>query len=77
MDDFSSLAVEKCLLEPLAVIFCPKVVDLLADGVVQNIAAEDEGSRLERERLQHRKAKLFESLPKLHRLNRHNISGEP
>jgi hypothetical protein len=76
VDDFSILALEKCLLEPLAVIFCPQVVDMLADDVVENIAAEDESSKLERERLQHKRAKLHKSLLQLHRLDRHNVSGE-
>ncbi|EXJ65394.1 hypothetical protein A1O7_01735 [Cladophialophora yegresii CBS 114405] len=75
VDDFSNLAVEKCLLEPLAVIFCPKVVDSLADDVVENIAAEDENSKLERGRLLHKRVKLQESLLQLHRLDRHNVTG--
>jgi len=73
-DDFSNLAVEKCLLEPLAEIFCPQVVDTLASDVVENIAAEDESSQLERRRLQHKKAKLHKSLLHLNRLDRHNAS---
>ena len=76
MDDFSILAVEKCLLEPLAVIFCPQVVAMLANDVVESIAAEDESSKQERERLQHKKNKLFNSVLQLHRLDRHNVSGE-
>ena len=76
MDDFSILAVEKCLLEPLAIIFCPQVVDLLADDIVEKIAAEDESSKLEREQLQQKRSKLHESLLQLHRLDRHNVSGE-
>ncbi|ETI26987.1 hypothetical protein G647_10086 [Cladophialophora carrionii CBS 160.54] len=75
VDDFSNLAVEKCLLEPLAVIFCPKVVDTLADGVVENIAAEDESSKLDRARLLHKRVKLQDSLLQLHRLDRHNVTG--
>jgi hypothetical protein len=76
VDDFSILAVEKCLLEPLAVIFCPQIVDTLADDVVENIAAEDESSKLERGRLQHKRTKLYKSLLQLHRLDRLNVSGE-
>jgi hypothetical protein len=75
VDDFSNLAVEKCLLEPLAVIFGPQVVDTLADGVVEKIAAEDESSKLERERLLHKRTKLQESLLQLHRLDRHNVTN--
>ncbi|KIW71962.1 hypothetical protein PV04_00188 [Phialophora macrospora] len=75
VDDFGNLAVEKCLLEPLAVIFRPQVVDTLPDGVVENIAAEDESSRLERGRLLHKRTKLQESLLQLHRLDRHNVTG--
>lgn len=63
-------------MEPLAVIFCPQVVDVLASDVVENIAAEDESSQLERRRLQQKKAKLHNSLLHLHRLDRHNTSGK-
>lgn len=51
-------------------------MDILADDIVENIAAEDESSKLERGRLQHKRAKLSESLLQLHRLDRHNVSGE-
>ena len=76
MDDFSILAVEKCLLEPLAIIFNSRVVGGLADDVVRAIAAEDESSKLERGRLTLKVKTLQSCLEQLHRLDRHNISGE-
>ena len=76
VDDFSTLAVEKCLLEPLADIFCPRVVDRLTDDTVEAIAAEDESSKLERSRLEVKVATLRSALLQLHRLDRHNVSGE-
>ena len=76
MDDFSTLAVEKCLLEPLADIFCSPVVDMLADDTVEAIAAEDESSKLVRRRLEEKAATLSSALLQLHRLDRHNVSGK-
>ncbi|OAP61908.1 hypothetical protein AYL99_04111 [Fonsecaea erecta] len=74
VDDFSVLGVEKCLLETLAVIFCPRVVSLLSDETVKAIAEEDEGSRVERERLEQRVRTLSSGLSQLRRFDRHNIS---
>ncbi|KIW80365.1 hypothetical protein Z517_06980 [Fonsecaea pedrosoi CBS 271.37] len=74
VDDFSVLAVEKCLLERLTVIFCPRIVSLLADQTVKTIAEEDAGSRVERERLEQRLAILSSGLSQLQRLDRHNTS---
>ena len=76
MIDFGNLAVEKCLLEPLATIFCPRAVEMLRDDTVYAIAAEDESSRLERARLQEKVASLQKSLADLRRLRRYNWSGE-
>ncbi len=76
MDDFSILAVEKCLLEPLAIIFNSRVVGGLADDIVRAIATEDENSKLERERLTSKLKTLQSCLEQLHRLDRHNVSGE-
>ena len=70
------LAVEKCLLEPLSVIFTSRIVHDLADDIVQAIAAENESSRLERGRLTTKLEILQSGLQKLHRLDRHKASGE-
>jgi len=77
VDDFSTLAVEKCLLEPLSIIFTSRIVNSLADDIVQAIAAEDESSKLERDRLAMKVETLQSGLQKLHRLDRHKVSGEP
>jgi hypothetical protein len=76
VDDFSTLAVEKCLLEPLSIIFSSRIVDSLADDIIEAIAAEDESSRVERGRLALKVNKLQSGLHQLHRLDRHNVSGE-
>jgi hypothetical protein len=76
VDDFSNLAVEKCLLKPLAIIFNSGVVISLANDVVEAIAAEDESSKLERGRLALKRNTLQSGLKQLHRLDRHNVSGE-
>jgi hypothetical protein len=76
VDDFSTLAVEKCLLEPLAVIFTSRIVNGLADDIVQAIAAENESSKLERGRLAMKVETLQSGLQKLHRLDRHKVAGE-
>ena len=75
MDDFSILAVEKCLLEPLTIIFNSSVVDTLADDIVVAIAAENESSKVEREKLTLKMKTLRNCLEQLHRLDRHNLSG--
>ncbi len=75
VDDFSNLAVEKCFLEPLSTIFSSRVVDMLQDSVVEEIAAEDESSRLERQRYEEKVAVLQTSLQQLHRLDRHHLAG--
>jgi hypothetical protein len=74
VDDFSTLAVEKCLLEPLSTIFSSRIVECLADDIVGAIAAEDETSKLERGRLALKVDKLQSGLHRLHRLDRHVAS---
>jgi hypothetical protein len=54
VDDFSNLAVEKCLWAPLSTIFTSQTVNKLGDDVIEDIAAEDESSRHERHRLEHK-----------------------
>jgi hypothetical protein len=76
VDDFSILAVEKCLLEPLANIFSAAVVDTLPDHTVEAIAAEDEDSKVVRARLEEKRATLSSALRQLHRLERHNVTGK-
>ena len=75
VDDFSNLAIERCFLEPLTMIFSSQVVDELPDRVIEEIAAEDESSRLERQRLEEKVAVLHSLLERLHRLDRHHLAG--
>ena len=76
MDDFSSLAVEKCLLEPLSSIFCTKNIEALDDDLVRIVAAEGNNSRMERKRLNKKLSILQRSLSQLHRLKRYNLAGK-
>ena len=75
MDNFSSLAVEKCLLEPTKSIFCAQTVELQTDETIHTLAAEDEKSQKERKRLEARVSALQRCLDHLHRLDRHNFRG--
>lgn len=75
-DDFSVLAVENCLLEPIALIFCSRVVTTLPDPTVEAIAAEDESSRVERKRLEKKISTLKTCLHHLHRFDRRTIPGK-
>lgn len=77
VDDFSNLAVEKCLLEPLLGMFSPRTVDRMADDVVQDIAGEDQSTIEERNRLNNKLSVLERSLARLSRLDRHNLTGKP
>jgi hypothetical protein len=45
VDGFGNLAVEKCLLQPMSLIFASQTEKFLNDSVVSNIAAENESSR--------------------------------
>ncbi|RMZ75103.1 hypothetical protein DV738_g5645, partial [Chaetothyriales sp. CBS 135597] len=74
VDDFSNLAVEKCLLEPVLTIFSSEVVNSLQDSIVEEIAAEDESSRVERRRLEEKITVLQSSLHEMHRLDRHQLA---
>lgn len=76
VDDFSNLAVEKCLLEPLKNIFCAQTVESQTDEIVHSLAAEDEGSQKERKRLETKVNALLHSLDRLHRLDRLNFKGQ-
>jgi hypothetical protein len=48
---------------------------MLHDTIVEEIATEDESSRLERQRFEERVAVLQTSLQQLHRLDRHHLAG--
>lgn len=76
VDDFSILAVEKCLLEPLLTMCCPRTVDVLADSIIGDIAREDDGIRAERERLTEKVNAMKRALDKLHTLDPHSLAGE-
>lgn len=75
MDDFSNLAVEKCLIEPLKTIFCAQTVQSQTDETIHALAAEDDATRKERARLVAKSNALSRSLEHLHRLDRHNFKG--
>lgn len=77
MDDFSSLAIEKCLLDPLLTIFGPGTVEIMAGDVVRDIASEDERTTVERDRLTEKKMVLEKALARLQRLDRNNLAGWP
>ena len=74
MDDFSNLAVEECFIKPLSTIFTPRTVGMLEDYVIEDIAAEDESSRHERQRLGQKINVLQTSLHRLHSLDRHHLA---
>lgn len=48
---------------------------MLRDSVVEDIAAKDDGSKLERRRYEEKVAVLQASLQMLHRLDRHYLTG--
>ena len=48
---------------------------MLQDSVVEEIAAEDESSRVERQRLEQKVAALRKLLDRLRRLHRHHLTG--
>jgi hypothetical protein len=49
----------------------------LDESLVVSIAAEDETSKREREKLEEKMARLDRGLKQLHRIERHKVSGEP
>lgn len=76
MDDFSNLAVEKCLLEPLGRIFSPHVVETMTGDIVQEIACEDESASSERQRLSNKLDVLENCLRCLKHLDKGNLTGQ-
>ncbi|KAI4161555.1 MAG: hypothetical protein L6R39_000045 [Caloplaca ligustica] len=76
IDNFSVLAVEKCMLSDLADILSPDSVMKLGDELVSAIAAESENSMLERQRTTKALSKLQEGLVALKRFNRLRSTGD-
>jgi hypothetical protein len=77
VDDFSVLAVEKCLLKRLPDVLSPKTAGSLDDVTVSQIAAETEESRLERSHATHKLSILEWALVVLRSLERHKAVGKP
>jgi hypothetical protein len=76
VDDFSVLAVEKCLLRRLPDLLSPNTVIALDDDTISHIAAETEESRLERSRATEKLGVLESTLVVLRSLDRHKPAGE-
>ena len=55
--------------------FSSEVVDTLSDNAIEEIAAEDESTRLERQRLEEKVTALQSLLERLRRLDRHHLAG--
>jgi len=70
-DNFSVLAIEKCLLQELPKIFSPDAVAALDNTIIADIAAEPAGSKTERQRLTVKLRVLETSLGSLRRLERY------
>ena len=75
VDNFSVLAVEKCMLSNLADILSAEVVMRLDDGSVSAIAAESEEAMLERRRTTEKLTTLQEGLATLNHLGRQRNTG--
>ncbi|KAL8882038.1 MAG: hypothetical protein Q9192_007662, partial [Flavoplaca navasiana] len=75
VDNFSVLAVEKCLLRDLANILSPDIIIKLSDGEVNALAAESETSMLERRRATDDLTTLQEGLTVLNRFSRSSGTG--
>lgn len=71
VDDFATLAVEKCLMERLPGVLSPNTVTSLDDATVTQIAAETKESRLERSRATQKLKVLESALVVLRSLDRH------
>ncbi|KAL8878494.1 MAG: hypothetical protein Q9198_003705 [Flavoplaca austrocitrina] len=76
VDNFSVLAVEKCLLRDLADILSPDIVSKLSDDEVSALAAESETSMLERRRATDDLTTLQEGLTVLNRFSRSSGAGK-
>jgi hypothetical protein len=75
VDDFSVLAVEKCLLQELPQPFSPKAVISLDDSTISDIAAETEESTAEGERANEKLRVLGAALTVLKGLRQLHPSG--
>ena len=69
VDNFSVLAVEKCMLSDLSNVLSPDIVMKLDDDMVSKIAAESESSILERKRTTEELKSLEEGLVTLNRFS--------
>lgn len=76
VDNFSVLAVEKCLLRNLADILSPDIIIKLSDDEVNALAAESETSMLERRRATDELATLQEGLTILNRFSQLRAAGK-
>lgn len=75
VDNFSVLAVEKCMLSDLADILSPDITIKLSDDEVNALAAESETSVLERRRATEELKVLQEGLTDLNRFSRLRGAG--
>jgi hypothetical protein len=75
VDDFSVLAVEKCLMKRLPDLLSPKTVMTLDDATVTQIAAESEESKIERSGATDKLKVLESALVVLRSLERHKLVG--
>ncbi|ERF76872.1 hypothetical protein EPUS_02583 [Endocarpon pusillum Z07020] len=71
VDDFSVLAIEKCLVKRLPDLLSPETIVGLDDATISSIAAETEESRLERSRATEKLKVLESTLVVLRSLDRH------
>jgi hypothetical protein len=76
VDNFSVLAVEKCLMKRLPDLLSPRTIMTLDDEKVTLIAAESEESRFERSRATDKLKVLESALVVLRSLDRHKLFSE-
>ena len=76
VDNFAILGIEFCLLEKLSDMFSSEVVMNLDDKVVEEIAAEQLDSQIERARALAKLQSLEAGLQTLRRLGRHKLGGK-
>ncbi|KAL8635246.1 MAG: hypothetical protein Q9226_009373 [Calogaya cf. arnoldii] len=76
VDNFSVLAVEKCILSDLAAILSPDIIINISDDEVNALAAESETSGLERRRATEELKTLQEGLKELNRFSRFRDAGD-
>ncbi len=76
VDRFAVLGIEFCLLERLSEMLSSEIVMNLDDAMVQEIAAEDEDSQIERVRALTKLQSLEAGLQTLRRLERYQLVGK-